>query len=496
MGSLIRKISMLSQATYGINILEVDVPGGIRGVGEDAVGVVAELPWGPETTVTDINSVGELFEQFCPTEFDVADDYAAMKAFLNKTFPGGLKISRVPVTGAAAASKTFNDDDPNPSLVATARYKGVVGNGIKVEILAGSSGTKRSVKVTIGSTYSKTYVDVQSGAVVTDPGDPFVEFTAHASADEPAAVVAATALTGGADGTAVAADYTGTAPTYTGIRAFYPEGVKVGVLFVAEPPEALKDDINDGLLLYAQTVKKGVAVLCTKDGQSYSSAQTYVADYRDDRCVYPFPRVNTLNRYEDDPDEVEVDGSSFVAAAIVSVDPEVSPGGQPGAAALAGITSLEAEFEDAIYQELNDDGIAPFFMSTKLGCIIRNGLTTSLTAGKEKIFRRRMTDFISESIAEFLEAYIERPLDLVLSPAPRLGPVTQQEYGEIVAFLQGMKDGNRIANYSVDPFGGNTAAGIAAGTWVILISVQLYASQDVIVIKAAVGTSVVIAEAA
>lgn len=498
MGSLVRHIAAMTDAKYGVNILEVDQPASVIGQLSAAVCVVADLPWGPPDVVTEITSSAELFATFAPTEFASAhDNYDALKAFMNKSFPGGLKVVRIDATSAAKATKTFVDDDatPEPSVIVTAKYKGALGNNIKVAWAAGSSGSKRTATVSIGTTYSATYIDVVDGIVVTDPGDPFVTFAAHGSANEPPVVVAATSLTGGSDGVAVAADYTGTDPNSRGIRAFYAAEVDVGVLCVAECPSGLIDTVNDGLLAFAADCDKGFVVLCTVESQTYSAAQTYVADYRDTdgRLAYAWPKVYTPNRFDADADEVLVDGNLFAAAAIVSVPAEQSPGGAAGAEALAGITRLEQSVTDAAYEALNTAGIVPFFMSTALGgAILRRGVTTSQTTGRKKIFRRRMTDEIVQSIAGLLEQYIERPLDLTLSPR-NLGPVTSAELGAIRSYLEQLKTTDkRIENYSVDEFSGNTQAGLDDGTFVILITVKLFAMQEEIVLKATIGESVTI----
>lgn len=497
-GSLVRKIAAISAAAYGINILEADQPGGVSGVSDTAVGMVAALPWGPEDTVTDCASAGEFFAAFAPTPWAAFyDDYPALKGILNKTFPGGLKVVRVSPSGAAAATKMLDDAAAGDSVTVTAKYKGAFGNRISVEIIAGSSGSKRSVIVRIDETYEITYVDFVDGTTVTDPGDPYVTFATAAGATLPPVVVGETALAAGADGTAVAADYTGTSPAFDGIRAFYPKSVRIGALFVSEPSSSLVDDVNDALLAYYNATKKGIACLCTVNGQASAAAITYVADYRqnDGGVVYPYPKVNTINGFDDARDEVEVDGAAFYAAAVVSVDPEISPGGANGAPALVGISSVEQEFEDSTYDDLNDAGIGAFFVSRKIGVIIRNSVTTSLVSGKEKVFRRRLTDFLTDSIGEFLEPYVERPLDLRLSP-PTLGPITSQEIGAIVSFLTDLKSSNRIEAFTVDPFGGNTAAGIAAGTWVIRVTVKYFSSQDNIVLLFTGGQSVTVSEAA
>ena len=497
MGSLINKIAGLSAVTYGINILEASPPGGVSGAGSTVVGVVADLPWGPVNTATDIGSPGDLFSTFCPPEFGANDDYTALRAFLNKSFPGGLKVVRIAATSAATASFTFVDDDPAASVDVTAKYPGLLGNSISVAWAANADvATSRDATVTIGSAYSKTYLAVATnagGLTVVDPGDPFVTFTKNGAGDEVPAAIAATALAGGLDGTAVAADYTGSAPDGKGIAAFHGASVNADVLFVAECPTALIAGVNAALHTYATTIDKGIVVLCSTPAQAAATAITDVASFRDDREVYPWPRVKTTNFYASTAPEITVDGNAFLAVAIASVDPENSPGGASGAPFLKGITALADETTSkAGYKTLNDAGVAPFFMSDALGgAIVHRGVTTSLTAGVTKIFRRRMTDFITDSIAAFLEQYVELPLDLTLSP-PTLGPVTGPEFGSVQQFLEDLKVSSRIQNYSADAFGGNSQAGLDAGTWVILISVKLYSQQEEIILKATIGESVTI----
>ena len=147
------------------------------------------------------------------------------------------------------------------------------------------------------------------------------------------------------------------------------------------------------------------------------------------------------------------------------------------------------------YDALNEAGVAPFMMSKPLGgAIIRRAVTTSLTPGKTKLFRRRMFDFIAGSVSDFAQFYVEKPLDLVLS-SKSLGAETGNLVGGITAFLEGLKAGSRIVSYSVDPFGENTQTNIDAGRWIIAIAVKLYSMQEEIVFYMNVGEGVQIDEA-
>lgn len=495
MASLIRRITALSAANYGVNILEQAPPGVVQGAQSAVVGVVGWFPWGPRNTVTEISSPRELFDTFCPLPFDVTDDWAAMKAFLNKTFPAGLKVVNIEPSGAAAADFDFVDASADESVTVTAKYKGSVGNSIKVAWTANADdATARDATVTIGSLYSVTYkavaTIVSTALVVTDPGDPFVTFSKFSGATLVPAAISATSLSGGADGTEAAADYTGSGK---GLLKFYGESVDVDILFVAEPGSSFIADINTGIEAYVNTNEKGMAILCTPAAQSKSTARTYVADYRSERLVYTWPRVKTTNLYDPLNAEVTVDGAAFAAAALAGVAPEVSPGGAPGAPFLTGITGLEDETATAADMDtLNEYGVTPWMMNTALGgAIMRKAMTTSLTSGRTRVFRRRMTDFIVESLSARWEQFAEAPLDLTLS-TQTLGPNSGQLVAETVAFLEQLKADGRIREYAVDPWSENSSGSIADGTWVIVVTVGLFSAMDNLVLKANIGEGVTI----
>lgn len=496
MGSLVHFISSISGAKYGVNVLEVNPPGGVRGAGTNVVACVANLPWGPVDAITEITSTAELFDTFAPLVFDALDDYPALKAFLNKTFPNSIKIARISPAGQATAARTFDDVSSGDSVVATARYPGLLGNSISVAWSVNSDdATARDATVTIGSSYSATYkrvaTIVSAALVVTDPGDPYVAFTKASGATLVPAAIAATALTSGANGTAAAGDYS------TCIDLFAGASVGWSVGFVAEPESALIDDINTALEAQANTLSRGLWVLCTPAAQAYATALTYVASYRTERTFYAWPKVKTTNLYDADRGEITVDGNSFAAVAIASVDPEKSPGGAPGAPFLRGITGLETEATITQLNNLNAAGVSPWFMSDALeGAILHNAVLTTLTSGKTKVFRRRMTDYIVQGIAAYLERFVGEILDVDLVNR-RLGAVTAPEAGVVRQFLADLKkDGlnGRIRDYSLDEFGGNVQSNIDAGQWILILAVKLFSVQEQIVLQAQIGETVQITE--
>jgi phage tail sheath protein FI len=197
-----------------------------------------------------------------------------------------------------------------------------------------------------------------------------------------------------------------------------------------------------------------------------------------------------------DGELVEVDGAGHYAAAMANVDPEVSPGGpDAGRKYLGSIRGTEFGYDRTTLDDLNGYGGSPIIYRQGQGAMIRKAVTTSTVSGRQFVTRRRMTDYIINSIADRMVEYLERPLDMVLA-SRTLGPVTTAQVGEITQFLADLKARNRIAAFAVDPFGGNQQSDLDAGRVYFDVRVKLYAPQTDIVLRVESGESVQILEAA
>lgn len=500
--AILRTITSLVGVRYGVNILEVEPVGQVEGVGTSIVAVIAETPWGPVSTPTAVSGAS-LFETFAPGEFQVTNDYDAMKAFLNKTFPSIVRVIRPAVTGAAAATVSLPDSVPNDVLDITAKYPGAVGNLISYELVANATvANNRDLTVRVrptglsgDPTYEVTYenVVVDDGASVTvnDPGDPFVTLALNAGAagDAPD-VVAETLLTGGADGTAVAGDYS------TAIDLLADASTDWNVAFVAEPPSGLIADINTAIDTFVDTNDRGLFLYCTPAGVSASSVLTAAASLRTDRTAFPWPLVKTVNGFDPNRGEITVQGNSFAAVAFASAQPYESPGGALSADFLLGISGLEDGItaSDAELEAAKDAGIMAFFNSRQLGVIIRGAVTTDVSSvDARRVYVRRFKDYVAQSIANFLVRYAERPLDIDLSNR-RLGPITGPEIGAVRQFLQTELDQGRLVAYVLDEFGGNVQSNIDAGRWIIDLRAKFVSAQEEIVFRIQAGTTVVVDE--
>lgn len=490
MGTLIRTVGSLSQVGYGINILEQLSPTPVQGAASNVVGVVGVWPWGPTNEVQTFYSVGEALNTLAPSAFAGATNAGLFPALLTLLlpWPGPLEIVRIATTGAAQATLALLAGNGTACTV-TARYQGSVGNEIKVQITAATNGesTARNLAILIGTTYKAVYENLTADTLAA-VSDPYVLITGSVLPD----VVAASSLAGGSDGTPAAGDYLGSINSDVGIQLFEGEGPQATVLFCAAVPNGLVGSVNTGLKTFVGATQKGLmAVLCTPAAQSASTTLADVASYNSDRLVYGWPQVYLLNTYVATPTEQLTDGNACIACAMASIPPEQSPGGAGGVTALKSIVRLEQTSPSrGTLDALKSAGVATFFRADSLGgVIIRGAVTTSVDDRKRMIFRRRMADFIAQSIARALERYVELPLDLSFNSQqrPSLGEVTGAEVGVVTTFLEGLRVAGRIEGYQVDPYSQNTLSTAAAGRFHLAIAVGLFGAQEQIVLIHRIG---------
>lgn len=230
-----------------------------------------------------------------------------------------------------------------------------------------------------------------------------------------------------------------------------------------------------------------------------------VGTYRDERFFYDWPPVKTFV-----PEAVgvvvtcadgtttvdgilDVTGDGWMASIMGSLAPERNPGESsattqkvlaPVLGYARGVPSLDIN----AWEYLRLRGIAGIRMDRTVGPVFQSGITTSLTAGQKNIARRKMADFIEDSIAEALRPFCKLPQSRSFEDSV----LTQTD-----DFLSGLLSVNnsaaqRIAGYLVDGKGGNTPALQAAGFYVVIVKVRTIASADFIVIQAQIGEGVVV----
>lgn len=489
-------ITTFDQASFGVNFLIVSPPPATPAAVTGYVGMVAALPWGP-TGVRLVSNGSELASLFMPYELDCLDTttFPSLKA-LFAGIPGPLYVKNIRAADAVAATRTFNDGSAGPSTVVTAKYAGSLGNKVSVEWVDGTTaGTQATAIVRIGDRYEKTYVDVVSGTTVTDPGDPFVTFSAHGSIAGRPATAAAALLTSGSDGTATAADWNGTSGSLGGVRDFLDSNVALenGVIFGAEVPAAIKAAFN--LVIDEVAAEKGaVACLSTVLNETRASAIVTAALSGSTRTDYSGFTVDVVDEYSTalPPAEAEMDTNAFKAAVLAKIGPQRSQ----GEAALVRpflkkILRVNATLTDADYELLLAGGVCAPKM-TKKGAVFYGGRCTNLTPSTNSLARTRVENYVRAGLNTVLEDAADIVLDVDVT-RERLGASTRPYALAATAFLDNLKNPAVglpvISDYEIDFFASSVAQ-IQAGTWVIAVAVTSFSTAERIIITLTVGPTV------
>lgn len=182
---------------------------------------------------------------------------------------------------------------------------------------------------------------------------------------------------------------------------------------------------------------------------------------------------------------------SWLASILSNLPPERNPGQatEPVPTVMSGITGLQRGVSGltiADYIQLRDKGVAGLRVDRDVGPIIQSGITTSLTSGEKNINRRRMADFIQDSLAGRYGQFNKLPLTQGLKDSI---------VAETDAFMDSLLSPNnpaaqRINGYTIDDVSGNTAESEAQGIYVVIVKVRTLSTADFIVAQVTAGENV------
>lgn len=188
---------------------------------------------------------------------------------------------------------------------------------------------------------------------------------------------------------------------------------------------------------------------------------------------------------------LDIPFDSWETSVLSAVNPERNPGEASPTTkkALQGILGYARGTPNlglAEYTFLRAKGVAGLRIDRTSGPVIQSGITSSLKSGEKNINRRRMADFIEDSLAVELIEFNKLPIDAVFID----GVISQT-----TAFMEGLLSVNnppaqRIRGYLLDIKSGNTPALEASGIFVIIVNTKMLATADFIVAQCAVGTGV------
>jgi hypothetical protein len=261
--------------------------------------------------------------------------------------------------------------------------------------------------------------------------------------------------------------------------------------------------------LGAEGTGKGVQTVATAAGSTTAASATTAtfgvassgASERNERVIYTWPGVKQLFSEAQTSTIAGADGSSVTSGLIdvpmsghyASILSNLAPERNPGELStitrncLASANSLQRGAPTTLgindYITMKQFGVSAIRFDVSDGPVIQSGITSSVTSGEKTVARRRMADFIQDSLARQYNRFAKQPLNAALR---------NTILGETDAFLASLlsatnPETQRIAAYSVDGKSGNTPALEAQGIYVVVVRVQTLASADVIVLNSQIG---------
>lgn len=225
-----------------------------------------------------------------------------------------------------------------------------------------------------------------------------------------------------------------------------------------------------------------------------------------DRCDYSWPNCTTFVPEAVNLSITKADGTTttdgylddgadvWLASVLANTNPEENPGqvGSPYSDLLAGIagfqTNLTTKLGMAEYIALKAAGVCALRRDREDGFLFQSGVTTDLTSGREPISRRRMADFLQDSMARRTNKFAKGKATTTRKDGIRT---------EIETFLADLVSENnpaaaRIAGYSVDDKSGNTPSTVAAGLHFIIVRVQLLGELNTIILQTEISANAII----
>lgn len=463
----------------GIVIDEQAPEPNVQGVGTGVAILAGQFQRG-SLELSRISSIKDFHEKYGKSS------YSGNIQLKNKKF-STLKIIRVQASDAAAASLTIDDGTTVDLATFTAKYKGVYGNSIKITIEAGSvSGKKYTIEDTsVGNAefFPKEVYDnvLITGLAAAVADSKLVDVTIIATSAEPA-VLAETALAAGSDGTIADTDYE------TAIKKAEPDSAG-NILFLDE-----YNQVRNGYLkTHAALTQNKMVIAAEEENDTVADNETDVATLRDTdgRIIYASNWVQTT-----------IDGkpkftspASWYASILSQIGAHIDPAYAGNTEFLFGVTGLKKDLTRVDYIALMDAGVSSFEFDSDIGFKIKSGIVTQIAnSSKLTVVRRRMADYLTNSLGRFLKVYqndVNRASKRTAVKAAMLRFIKGQESDGILPSDSEVQNGNAKV---VDIDSENTNDSIAAGKFIIVYKQRIFSSMRFIILKAEIGESVVVTE--
>ena len=185
---------------------------------------------------------------------------------------------------------------------------------------------------------------------------------------------------------------------------------------------------------------------------------------------------------------IDVTSDTLLACLLSNLQPELNPGqaADPVPRIMSPVIGYQRgcpTLDMSDYILFKQYGVCALRMDRVSGPIFQSGVTTSLTVGETTINRRRMADFIQDSLA----ARYNQMAKMIGRDS-----IKDALLAETDAFLGDLLSDNnpeaqRIESYSIDDKSPNSPALAAKGIWVIKSTVRMLATLDTLVVMSEVS---------
>lgn len=233
-------------------------------------------------------------------------------------------------------------------------------------------------------------------------------------------------------------------------------------------------------------------------------AEPGVGATRDQRVIFCYPQASTFvpiiarrgtggGAGFNATGIVDAGADGFMASILSQLAPEENPGQETPFT--DGVVGLESGpnaqgFTIDDYKLFKRSGVAALRIDGGVA-FFQSGITSvdpGANPGLKNIARRRMADYIQDSLARRLKTFGKR-----LSTVNRRKAIVS----EIRSFMNGLISANnpafqRVDSFSIDDKSGNTPTTLAQGIFRIILKVRTLASLDAIVLETTIGESVTV----
>lgn len=447
------------------------VPSVIR-AGANAAVFIAQFEKGLQDTPQRVGSISEM-----QSYYGANQAYGGNKALRLKGW-SNLYVTRAVANDAVAATTTQTVATKNLATF-TAKYKGKYGNNIKVVITDGTNATTKKITVTLGNEVEVFDNLSLAGMTDTELAELFrtskliVVTAAHVSDNISNAELD---LATGSDGNISSTDYD---------RAIKKSNINVaGKVYFTDDQSA---GTKSALANFIKSERNGICVLGASSLDD--TVATVVADAStlqdtEGRVLYAYNPVkyNILG-------VIEEENPVFLVASLLNLSaPNVSPSAAQNSVYAQTAVGVKNQLTRTEYITLREAGIMALEDDQDLGVRIRSSVTGS---NNWSVIRRRMNDFLVDSLARYLKNYQNQPNSLINRASIKSAIISFDEQLVADGILPTARDAG-VPVLLVQTEGTTTPDEQAQGIQKIVYKRRIFAELKFIVLETTVGESVTV----